>query len=100
MTTLKFHHRNKTWVSSRSTAMANVAYKRSWREFFFTKSPWRPKEGKTKNERRGLWKLPQRWKSIKVAFGIILLDDFHRCLENPAGFPTVTTGPAAIHLLL
>ena len=25
------------------------------------------------------------------------LDDFHRCLENPAGFSTVTTGPAAIN---
>jgi len=25
-----------------------------------------------------------------------LLDDFHSCLENPAGFPTATTGPAAV----
>jgi hypothetical protein len=23
------------------------------------------------------------------------LDDFHSCLENPAGFPTATTGPTA-----
>jgi hypothetical protein len=25
------------------------------------------------------------------------LDDFHRCLENPAGFPTVTTSSATIN---
>ena len=31
----------------------------------------------------------------KVAFGTILLDDFLRCLENPAGFTTVTTSAAA-----
>ena len=24
------------------------------------------------------------------------LDDFHRCLEKPAGFSTVSTGPAAV----
>jgi hypothetical protein len=24
------------------------------------------------------------------------LDDFHNCLENPAGFTTATTGPAAV----
>jgi hypothetical protein len=30
-----------------------------------------------------------------AAFGNILFDDFHRCLENPAGFSTVTTSPAA-----
>jgi hypothetical protein len=27
----------------------------------------------------------------------LLFHDFHRCLEKPAGFSTVTTGPAAIH---
>jgi len=37
-----------------------------------------------------LWKLPQPRKSTKVAFGTILLDDFLRRLENPAGFTTVT----------
>jgi hypothetical protein len=25
------------------------------------------------------------------------LDDFHRCLENPAGFSTVTTSPTTIN---
>jgi hypothetical protein len=30
-----------------------------------------------------------------VAFGAILLDDFLRYLENPAGFTTVTTSAAA-----
>jgi hypothetical protein len=44
-----------------------------------------------------LWKLPQPWKSNEVAFGNILLDDFHRCLENPAGFSTVTTSPTTIN---
>ena len=42
-----------------------------------------------------LWKLPQPRKSTKVAFGAILLDDFLRYLENPAGFTTVTTSAAA-----
>ena len=42
-----------------------------------------------------MWKLPQPRKSSKVAFGAILLDDFLRCLENPAGFTTVTTSAAA-----
>jgi hypothetical protein len=37
--------------------------------------------------RGGLWKLPQPRKSITVAFGNILLDDFLCRLENPAGFP-------------
>ena len=40
-----------------------------------------------------MWKLPQPRKSIKVAFGNISLDDFHCCLENPAGFSTVTHKP-------
>jgi hypothetical protein len=61
------------------------------------------KEKRSKKERKlrkggRLWKPPQPWKSIKVAFGNILFDDFHRCLENPAGFSTVTTSPAAVHL--
>jgi hypothetical protein len=25
------------------------------------------------------------------------LDDFHRCLENPAGFSTVTTNPTTVN---
>jgi hypothetical protein len=33
----------------------------------------------------------------QVAFGNILLDDFHRCLENPAGFSTVTTSPTTVN---
>jgi hypothetical protein len=50
---------------------------------------------KETNGRGGLWKLPQPSKSIKVAFGNILLGDLLRCLENPTGFPTVTPSPAA-----
>jgi hypothetical protein len=63
-----------------------VAYKRSWREIFvenfgfFTK-----KEKRSKKERKGgLWKLPQPWKSEKVAFGDFFLMIFHGCLEKPA----------------
>jgi hypothetical protein len=43
----------------------------------------RKKKGAKKKESRGLWKLPQPWKSKKVAFGNLFLDDFHRCLEKP-----------------
>jgi hypothetical protein len=49
-----------------------VAYKRSWRETFCEKfgfSPQRKKKEAKKKESRGLWKLPQPWKSEKVAFG-------------------------------
>jgi len=55
----------------------------------------RKRTKKKDTEGRGsLWKLPQPRKSIKVAFGDIFAD-FLRCLENPAGFSTVTTSPAA-----
>jgi hypothetical protein len=43
----------------------------------------RKKKEAKKKERGGLWKLPQMWKSIKVAFGDILLDDSHSCLKKP-----------------
>jgi hypothetical protein len=54
------------------------------------------KNQKERTEEGGrLWKLPQPRKSSKVAFGTIFLNDFLRCLENPAGFFTVTTSAAA-----
>jgi hypothetical protein len=52
---------------------------------------------KKKKKREGPWNRPQMRKSIKVAFGYFL-DDFLNCLENPAGFSTATTGPAAVPL--
>jgi hypothetical protein len=57
----------------------------------------RKKKEPKKKERGGPWKLPQVRKSIKDA-SQYFLDDFHNCLENPAGFPTATTGPAAVKL--
>ena len=30
----------------------------------------------------------------------LLFRDFHRCLEKPAGFSTVTTGPAAMYQIV
>jgi len=60
----------------------------------FSKERKRTKKKETEG-RGGLWKLPQPRKSIKVAFGDILLGDFLRCLENPAVFSTVTISPAA-----
>jgi hypothetical protein len=49
--------------------------------------------------RSGLWKMPQLWKSRKVAFGNILLLISTSCLESLRtkrfGFPTFTTAPAA-----
>jgi hypothetical protein len=60
----------------------------------FLKERKRTKKKETKG-RGGLWKLPQPRKSNKVACGNIFLGDFLRCLENPAGFSTVTTSPAA-----
>src|SRR5438034_10045787 len=54
-----------------------------------------PKKKET-NGRGSLWKLPQPRKSFKGGLRQHFLDDFHRCLENPAGFPTVTTSSAAV----
>jgi hypothetical protein len=61
-----------------SVEISNVAYKRTWRELFRDGKSNLDKERKrTKKKERfgrgGLWKLPQRWKSIKVAFGNFLL---------------------------
>jgi len=59
----------------------------------------RKKKGPKKKERGGLWKLPQPWKSDKVACG-----DFFLMISTAAwkslrkkryGFSTVPTGPAA-----
>jgi hypothetical protein len=67
--------------------------------YFSTGAESEQRKKKNQKERTGeggrLWKLPQPRKSSKVAFGAILLDDFLRCLENPAGFTTVTTSAAA-----
>src|SRR5215472_2176489 len=61
----------------------------------------RKKKEAKKKESRGLWKLPQRWKSAKVACG-----DFFLMISTAAwkslrkkrfGFSTVTTGPTAIN---
>ena len=58
------------------------------------------KRSKKKNkEEDGLWKLPQRWKSQRMLRDFYF-HDFHRCLEKPAGFPTVATGPAAMHQIM
>src|SRR6266478_65170 len=71
------------------------------KRYFFCKfktEARRKKKGPKKKERGGPWNRPQMRKSVKVACGDIFLDDFHNCLENPAGFSTATTGPAAIPL--
>jgi len=61
----------------------------------------RKKKEAKKKESRGLWKLPQPWKSAKVACG-----DFFLMISTAAwkslrkkrfGFSTVTTGPTAIN---
>ncbi len=76
-------------------ALAVVGYRGSSIETlrnasFFTK---KEKEAKERNiGREGLWKLPQLWKSAER------LADSHSCLEKPASFSTVTTGPTAITL--
>jgi hypothetical protein len=55
-----------------------VAYRRSWREHFrvtglgFSQERKRSKK-KEQFGRGGLWKLPQPWKSIKVALGNFFL---------------------------
>ena len=60
---------------------------------FFTK---KEKEAKRKKRvRGGLWKLPQLWKSAeKRGFPQLL----GKASQNPLGFPTVTTGPAAVNI--
>src|SRR5262249_54465341 len=58
------------------------------------------KEKRSKKERKGrLWKLPQQWKSDKVAFGdfflMISTSAWKTLRKKRYGFYTITTGPAA-----
>ena len=58
------------------------------------------KEKRTKKERK-LWngKFVETAAAEEIVQGGLrqhFLDDFHRCLENPSGFPTVTTNSAAV----
>ena len=65
------------------------------RPFFNTPLERRPKERK---HRKG--KLVETDTAVEIDYGglrQLFLDDFHRCLENPAGFPTVTPSTAVIH---
>jgi hypothetical protein len=79
-----------------------VAYKRSWRETFVENFEFfSKKEKRSKKERsRGLWKLPQPWKSKKDAFGYFFLmistAAWKSRRRKRSGFSTVTTGPTTI----
>src|SRR5436309_16113623 len=58
---------------------------------------------KEKLGRRGLWKLPQLWKSIKVAFGDFFLMISTSCCEKAyartaSAFSQLRTGPTAVNL--
>jgi hypothetical protein len=57
----------------------------------------RKKKEAKKKERGGLWKLPQPWKSDKVAFSdfflMISTAAWKSLRKNRYGFSTVTTGP-------
>jgi hypothetical protein len=61
----------------------------------------RKKKESKKKESRGLWKLPQPWKSEKVAFGdfflMISTAAWKSLRKKRSSFSTVTTGPAAIN---
>jgi len=81
---------------------AIVAYKRSWRDIFpttFGMRVQRKKKEAKKKESRGLWKLPQPWKSAKVACGdfflMISTAAWKSLRKKRSGFSTVTTGPTA-----
>jgi hypothetical protein len=58
------------------------------------------KKKEAKKKETGLWKLPQQWKSEKVAFGDFLLTistaAWKSLLRKRSSFSTVTTGPATI----
>jgi len=82
MIALEFHDRNKNPASHRSTALANVAYKRSWRDIF--RGTLRILTKKEKLGRGGLLKLPQLWKSKSVAFGSFFLMISTSCLKKPS----------------
>src|SRR5437870_2416785 len=61
----------------------------------------RKKKEAKKKESRGLWKLPQPWKSKKVAYGdfflMISTAAWKSLHKKRSGFSTVTTGPTAIN---
>jgi len=58
------------------------------------------KRKRTKKKKKRLWKLPQLWKSTKEALGnfflMISTAAWKSLRKNRSGFPTVTTGPAAM----
>ena len=61
----------------------------------------RKKKEAKKKERGGQWKLPQPWKSTKVAFGdfflMISTAAWKSLRKKRSSFSTVTTGPATIN---
>jgi hypothetical protein len=56
----------------------------------------RKKKGPKKKERERPVESAANEKIDQGRLRQYFLDDFHNCLENPAGFSTATTGPAAV----
>jgi hypothetical protein len=88
-------HEQEFPACGESDRISTVAYKRSWSELFLHGSRTeqkKEKEPKRKNCGRGT--LVETAATEEIESGRLrqyLLDDFLRCLENPAGFTTVTT---------
>jgi hypothetical protein len=63
--------------------------------------PRAKKEKRTKKERKlRKGRFMETATAVEIEQGSLrqyFLDDFHRCLENPAGFSTVTTNPTAVN---
>src|SRR5262249_18703806 len=81
---------------------AIVAYKTIVGDIFSTTfGAQRKKKEAKKKESGGLWKLPQPWKSAKVACGdfflMISTAAWKSLRKKRSGFSTVTTGPTAIN---
>ena len=95
MTALELHDRNPNPGLHRSTAVANIAYKRSWREMF----PWNIRNPRRETDRKG--RPVETATAVEIAIGglrQLFLDDFHQLLEKASaddrsGFFTVTNRP-------
>ena len=95
---MELHDRNTNPGLHSSTAVVNIAYKRSWREMF----PWNRRIPQRETNRKG--RPVETATAVEIAIGglrQLLLDDFHQLFEKASaedrsGFFTVTTGPAAI----
>jgi hypothetical protein len=85
--------RNKNPGVHRSAAVANVAYKQSWREILITNSQWKSKEGKSRR------RLVGNDVTVEILKNRIPTVTCKSLRKRRSGFRTFSTSRATIHRL-